>query len=235
MSAVKAERARERSQLSPAVHFLMMSPIAVVIVIGRERAERGGAIPDRHLISLIPSLSLSPMAPKTTNTKKEAGRAKKADNEAKKRNDAAAEKVRPLRPFDPAIAYRPITQERKEAEAWSQGAKSTKGKADKDERRRAELARKAENARLLEEEEKTMPPKPKATPKAAAKKAAKPAVATTTTTEGEPESFAATGIDSALDLLEVVTAKTDKASVGQQAATIERHPEVRRRSPSYLC
>lgn len=43
----------------------------------------------------------------------------------------------------------------------------------------------------------------------------------------EPEVFAATGIDNALDLLEVVTAKMDKASVGQQAAGIERHPEVR--------
>jgi len=40
------------------------------------------------------------------------------------------------------------------------------------------------------------------------------------------ESFSATGIDNALDLLEVVNAKTDKASVGQQAAGIERHPEV---------
>lgn len=48
-------------------------------------------------------------------------------------------------------------------------------------------------------------------------------------TSGEPqeiESFSATGIDNALDLLEVVNAKTDKASVGQQAAGIERHPEV---------
>jgi len=42
----------------------------------------------------------------------------------------------------------------------------------------------------------------------------------------EVESFSATGIDNALDLLEVVNAKTDKASVGQQAAVIERHPEV---------
>ncbi|KAF8602736.1 DUF1014-domain-containing protein [Ceratobasidium sp. AG-I] len=41
------------------------------------------------------------------------------------------------------------------------------------------------------------------------------------------QSFAATGIDDALDLLEVVNAKTDKASVGQQAAGIERHPERR--------
>lgn len=41
------------------------------------------------------------------------------------------------------------------------------------------------------------------------------------------ESFSATGIDNALDLLEVVTAKMDKASVGSKAAEIERHPEVR--------
>lgn len=49
----------------------------------------------------------------------------------------------------------------------------------------------------------------------------------------EVESFSATGIDNALDLLEVVTAKTDKASVGSKAAEIEKHPEVR--SPLYLC
>lgn len=43
----------------------------------------------------------------------------------------------------------------------------------------------------------------------------------------EPETFSATGLDNALDLLEVVASKTDKASVGQRAADIERHPEVR--------
>jgi hypothetical protein len=40
------------------------------------------------------------------------------------------------------------------------------------------------------------------------------------------QSFAATGIDNAIDLLETINAKTDKASVGQQAAGLERHPEV---------
>lgn len=43
----------------------------------------------------------------------------------------------------------------------------------------------------------------------------------------EPEAFAATGIDDALDLLSIVNSKGDKASVGQAAAGIERHPEVR--------
>jgi len=41
------------------------------------------------------------------------------------------------------------------------------------------------------------------------------------------ESFQATGIDDALELLEMVNAKTDKASVGTQAAGLERHPERR--------
>lgn len=49
----------------------------------------------------------------------------------------------------------------------------------------------------------------------------------------EPQSYAATGLDNALDLLEVVTAKMDKASVGQRAAGLEQHPEVRAiQSPS---
>jgi hypothetical protein len=52
--------------------------------------------------------------------------------------------------------------------------------------------------------------------------------------EREVESYVATGLDNALDLMEVVTAKMDKASVGQQAAGIERHPEVCRLSFSTL-
>lgn len=77
-----------------------------------------------------------------------------------------------------------------------------------------------------------------------AKKKAKPAGPGAIAADGEPasldepteskegdqpkevESFAATGIDNALDLLEVVTAKMDKASIGAQASKIEQHPEV---------
>lgn len=99
---------------------------------------------------------------------------------------------------------------------------------------------------MLAEEEASAPTK-KASPKAGTKKAsakAKPAGpgaiaagdAPSVSTESsgkngdateEVESFAATGVDNALDLLEVVTAKMDKASIGNQAATIEKHPEVR--------
>jgi hypothetical protein len=102
------------------------------------------------------------------------------------------------------------------------------------------LARKAENARLLAEEEAAVSSKPKPAPKKKGAKDVKPAgpgaiaagSSDLSPPEGEVddraevESYAATGIDNALDLLEVVTAKMDKASVGQQAANIERHPEV---------
>ncbi|KAI0781460.1 hypothetical protein BD413DRAFT_463943 [Trametes elegans] len=143
-------------------------------------------------------------------------------------------------------SQRVILQERKEAEKWSDGAKGKKGKDDKEEKRRAELARKAENARLLAEEEANAPAKAKPAPKAGAKKAApktvKPAgpgaiaaggglgAASADTDDGKPgevEAYSATGIDNAIDLLEVVTAKMDKASVGSQAANLERHPERR--------
>jgi hypothetical protein len=108
---------------------------------------------------------------------------------------------------------------------------------------------------LLAEEEATPPPK-KATPKASSKKAASakskpagpgaiaaggaPEIAPAESTQssskndGEIESFAATGIDNALDLIDVVTAKMDKASVGNQAAaTVEKHPEVRSFVPEF--
>lgn len=101
---------------------------------------------------------------------------------------------------------------------------------------------------MLAEEEAAAPPKVKTAPKAGTKKGAKivtpagpGAIAAggglgeeaekskKSASPAEVESYAATGIDNALDLLEVVTAKMDKASVGQQAAGIERHPEVRHR------
>ena len=105
---------------------------------------------------------------------------------------------------------------------------------EKEEKRKADLARKAENARLLAEEEAAVSAKPKPAPKKKGTKDSKPAGPGAIAAGGlspepdvdEVESYAATGIDNALDLLEVVTAKMDKASVGQQAASIERHPEV---------
>lgn len=170
------------------------------------------------------------MPPKGGNAKKEAGRAKKAENESKKKEAVAADK------------------ERKEAAAWEDGAKKKDKKAEAEEKRKADLARKQEAARLLAEEEAALPAKKAAAPKAGGgKKAAPPkpvpagpgaiaagaglgALDKGKAPAGEDdlvESFAATGLDDALDLLDVVNAKTDKASVGQQAAGIERHPERR--------
>jgi len=164
------------------------------------------------------------MAPKSVNTKKEAGRAKKAENEAKKKSTVEAEK------------------ERKEADTWVdpdvKGGKAAK--LAKEEKRKADLARRAENAKLLAEEEADVPVKVKNPPKAK-KYTPKPAgpgaiaaggelgteAADDTAPQAEVESYAATGIDNALDLLDAVNAKTDKASVGQQAANLERHPERR--------
>jgi len=166
------------------------------------------------------------MAPKGGNAKKESGRAKKAENEAKKKDVAAAEK------------------EKQEADKWADGSKSgsKSSKEEKEEKRKAELARKAENARLLAEEEAPAPVKVKTPPKAGGKKAKDPipagpgAIAAGGPSSGgsdkegfakEIESYSATGLDNALDLLDVVTAKMDKASIGQQAAGIEKHPERR--------
>ncbi|KAL5494745.1 hypothetical protein ACEPAI_206 [Sanghuangporus weigelae] len=168
------------------------------------------------------------MAPKGGNTKKEAGRAKKAENETKKQQLAEQEK------------------ERKEAAKWDQGAKWKAGKEDKEAKRKEALAAKAERERLLAEEEASLPSKPKASPKTGAGK--KKASASTTPRAAGPgalaaggglgdvaekgesreiESFAASNVDDAIAMLEVVNAKQDKASVGQAAAGLEKHPERR--------
>jgi len=161
------------------------------------------------------------MAPKGGNAKKESGKAKKAENESKKKEAAAADK------------------ERQEADKWAEGTKEKKNQ-EKEAKRLEAVARKAEVARLLAEEEASVSVK-KPAPKAGKKKE-KPAGPGAIAAGGEigeeqkkgereeveeVPSFAATGIDNALELLDVVTAKTDKASVGQQAAGIEKHPERR--------
>lgn len=112
---------------------------------------------------------------------------------------------------------------------------------EKEEKRKADLARRAENQRLLAEEEALASAKKPAAKVVKKGKDFKPAgpgaIAAGGIAEADPstngpeppaevESYTATGIDNALDLLDIVTAKMDKASVGQQAAGIERHPEV---------
>ncbi|KAG8832242.1 hypothetical protein FRC17_001690 [Serendipita sp. 399] len=177
------------------------------------------------------------MPPKGANAKKESGRAKKAENEVKKKEAAAAE------------------QERQEAKKWTEGSKVDK-QADARAKQEAAAARKAEAARLLAEEEANIGsskpkvakgPKPvkKATlptetsteaPQTSGKgkgKATEPepepeAPVAGTSIDGMVESFSASNLDDALDLLEnVVNVKTDKAGVGSAANSLERHPERR--------
>jgi len=168
------------------------------------------------------------MAPKKGgNSKKEEGQARKADTAQKKKDAVSAEK------------------EKQEAAEWDAGAKSTKSKEDKEAKKAAEAAKKAEKARLLAEEEAALPSKPKATPKAGDKKKA-PAGPGSLAAGGLKlpperkkdrdeapemdavvETFAATGIDDALDLLTTINAKKDKASAGAAAAQLEKHPERR--------
>lgn len=192
------------------------------------------------------------MAPKGGNAKKEAGRAKKAENEAKKQAAADGEKVSLLETVA-APKLMILTdilknlRERKEASKWDTGAKGKSAKDDKEAKRKETLAAKAERDRLLAEEESSAPTKKATTPKVGAKKkagtTAKPAgpgaiaaggglAATASQAADEEkrpeeiESYAATGVDNVLELMEVVNAKTDKASMGSRAAGIERHPEV---------
>ncbi|GAA5964493.1 hypothetical protein JCM21900_002968 [Sporobolomyces salmonicolor] len=150
--------------------------------------------------------------PAKTNAKAVAGRARKEEAAQGKKQQQAAE------------------AEAKEADKWNQGAKGKSTKEDKVAQAEAARARKAEAARLLAEEEASMPSKPKAAaPKAGAKKAPPkaPSVPSFDAGVSEPASFSASGIDDALDMLSLVGSKTDKASLGSQASKIDTHPERR--------
>ncbi|GJN91336.1 hypothetical protein Rhopal_004357-T1 [Rhodotorula paludigena] len=143
---------------------------------------------------------------------------------------AAAAKARKEEAADGKKAKAAADAEAREADKWSQGAKGKGAKESKAEAAEAARAKKAERDRLLAEEEASQPSKPKAAPKAGAKKAPPKAPAIPSFDAGVselPSSFSASGIDDALDMLTLVNAKTDKASVGSQAAKIETHPERR--------
>ncbi|RSH81126.1 uncharacterized protein EHS24_008560 [Apiotrichum porosum] len=176
------------------------------------------------------------------NSKKEAGRARKADNEAKKQEVVSKQK------------------EAKEAENWKAGAKSS-SKADAEGAKKAEAAaKKAERAALLAAEEASAPAKVKAAPKAGAKKGGASALKPTAGAgiasfrTDDPQGvrrdedrtvteLSAVGIDQMLEALELANDKTDASTMGTktvnphhptripeanvQAAGIERHPERR--------
>ena len=159
------------------------------------------------------------MAPKQKgeNTKKAAGNAKKAEVAAQKA--AAADRQK----------------EADESQQWSKGAKSTDKKADQAEKKAAAAAAKAERDRLLAEEEKNQPSKPKgAGKKTAEKKVAAPKLnLDDLDRDSDSKDHArgpdarrertlnASGIDNALDALDLTTNNHNNAQ------TVERHPERR--------
>lgn len=87
---------------------------------------------------------------------------------------------------------------------------------------------------MLAEEEASQPSKPKGgANKAGNKKQSKPAGPGALSAGGinadfeKPESFGASGLDDAIDMMSIVGQKSDKASMGAKAGQIERHPERR--------
>ncbi|TIB26373.1 hypothetical protein E3P89_00062 [Wallemia ichthyophaga] len=174
------------------------------------------------------------MAPKGGNAKKEGGRAKKAENEASKKSQQAE------------------LAEAKESQKWSQGSKGkvsrlvctgifeangiSQGKKEDDAEKKAQqAAKKAEKDRMLAEEEASMPSKPKAGANKGGNKKAppKPAGPGALSAGGinasvdQPESFGASGLDDAMDMMSIVGQKSDKATMGAKAGQIEKHPERR--------
>ena len=89
---------------------------------------------------------------------------------------------------------------------------------------------------MLAQEEASQPSKPKGGGASKSKKpASKPAGPGALSAGGinssiddaKPQSFGASGLDDALEMMSVVGSKTDKASVGARAGQIEKHPERR--------
>ncbi|PQE20110.1 DUF1014 domain protein [Rutstroemia sp. NJR-2017a BBW] len=137
------------------------------------------------------------------NSKKAAGNAKKAAVAAGKLE--AADKVK-------------ATQE---AEKWGEGAKSN-AKADAAAAKKAEADRKkAEKEALLREEEAALPSGPKKS-KQAVKKSEKPSrgldLSQLDDSPSTPSALNATGIDNALDALDITSGAQEK---------LDRHPERR--------
>ena len=152
------------------------------------------------------------MAPKGKgeNIKKVAGNAKKAEVAAQKA--AAADRQK----------------EAEEQKEWSKGAKSTDKKAAEADKKAAAAAAKAERDRLLAEEEKNQPSKPKGAGKKVAEKKVAPKLNLDDLDRDSDEKDAgpkrertlnATGIDNALDALSL--------TANNNAQAVERHPERR--------
>jgi hypothetical protein len=141
--------------------------------------------------------------PKSENTKKAAGNAKKAEAAAQKQAvaDAAAERA--------------------EADHWEKGAKSNAKKQSAEEKKASAAAAKAERDKLLAEEEANQPSKPKGAGKKTAEKKSRGTLDLSQLDEPstKEKTLNATGIDNALDALSLTG--------DQKNQKMDRHPERR--------
>lgn len=133
---------------------------------------------------------------------------KKAQGQARKADAANAKK-----------AAANAQEEQAELSKWDKGAKSN-AKADAAAEKAAEAARKkAEKAALLAEEEASLPSKPKgAGAKKAEKKPSGRGIDSALGSFDKPSALNASGIDNALDALDITADNKDK---------LDRHPERR--------
>ncbi|KAJ2901960.1 DUF1014 domain-containing protein [Zalerion maritima] len=141
---------------------------------------------------------------KGSNPKKEAGNARKAEQAAQKEADKR------------------VTDEVSEAQKWNKGTKGSDKKAAAEAKKEEAARKKAEKAALLAEEEASTPGRsqPKNNKQAQKKTRGLDLSQLDDTPDGpsNPGALNATGIDNALDALEI-TGKTN--------ANIDRHPERR--------
>ncbi|CAI2177990.1 17152_t:CDS:2, partial [Funneliformis geosporum] len=125
-------------------------------------------------------------------------------------------------------------KDQKETEEWSVGAKDASKKEAQRLKKEAQLAKKNEAARLLEQEEKELSQiKPLLKP---TKKSGEDVLEQESTERREIPVYTASNIDDALDLLAIATETSSSPGVGKtglsnsvpmSAANIERHPERR--------
>jgi hypothetical protein len=139
--------------------------------------------------------------PKTENTKKVAGNAKKAEAAAAKQAVADAQKAK------------------EEDAEWSKGAKSGSKKAAAEDKKASAAAAKAERDKLLAEEEANQPAKAKGAGKKVAEKKTRGTLDLSQLDgDSKEKTLNASGIENALDALDL----TSGGSKG-----IDRHPERR--------
>ncbi|CAD6566932.1 MAG: hypothetical protein CYPHOPRED_001276 [Cyphobasidiales sp. Tagirdzhanova-0007] len=182
-------------------------------------------VADFESIRLCQSFAMPPKG----NAKAQAAREAKSGREADKKAGVAAAK------------------EEAEDEEWNKGAKKDKAVDKAAKAAAAKEAKQAREAALAEEEAsiKTKSASPKAGPKGSVKKPVAQAISTSGSGRESPnaagpetpkrgqvpdfesalnapvESFTATNIDDALDLLSLVNEKSDKSSVGSRAAQLD--------------